>query len=67
MSPLTIEQAISLPKDHPARFVTIYGSHPGQLIPPAALKRWRREAEYLAWRFRHPFAADLMACEETNS
>lgn len=59
---MRVEDAVKLPKSHPARFLALYGSRPQQttLTDDTSLRRW-------IWEFQHPFGADLAACAETNS
>lgn len=64
---LTMEQAIALPKGHPARFLRLYGTRTGRWSCAAPTAITLAEARLWRWRVFHPFAADLMACAETNS
>lgn len=61
MPGVTVERAIALPKTHPARFLALYGA----AVP--STRAAVREGERLLWYIRHPFAADLAACADTNS
>jgi hypothetical protein len=65
---MTDEEALSLPKSHPARFLHSYGSRSRVLatdedVQQAIDATWSR----FVWYTSHPFAADLAACAETNS
>lgn len=58
-----LERIVALPKDHPLRFLRLYGSGNIQVLPQIATA----EARTLLFQLRHPFGTDLAACAETNS
>lgn len=74
MVKLTNEQALALPKSHPARFLHFYGTS-APFVNPVGwdAKTYDdvggaiRAATYYLFIFNHPFGADIAACAETNS
>lgn len=64
---MKVEDAVKLPKGHPARFLALYGSHPGTLRARELRRQEGTTARLTARPAAARFRLDLANCAETNS